>query len=54
MNKTIATYMGRPIAELSRDELIEALEEAGGALLREREEHMRTMGILGAINRKRV
>jgi hypothetical protein len=40
MNSNITAYMARPITELSRDELVESLEQMGWVLLHEKELRM--------------
>jgi len=42
---TITYYRGRPVSEMSRIELIAALQDVGQMLERERENHIKTLEI---------
>ena len=44
--RRIALWKGRPIDELSREELIEALNTMGNLYEQEREQHMRSVRFL--------
>ena len=47
--KRIVTYMGRPITDLSREELIEALERAAEQIEQERELHKADVAMRAAV-----
>ena len=47
--KRIVTHMGRPITELSREELIEALERAAEQIDQERELHKSDLAMRAAV-----
>ena len=51
MAKKIITYYGKPIEELSRQELVEALEQTLETHEREVEEHHRRMGFLADMHK---
>lgn len=46
-DKKIVLWMGRPIEELSREELIDAVNLMAGQVEAERQMHMHTLDILG-------
>jgi hypothetical protein len=48
----IATWLGRNIKDLSKEELIEAVLYLGGELNRERESHKKTLEMLGYAGRQ--
>jgi len=50
-NKMISVYRGRPITELSREELIEALEEVGSDLERERKGRLDDINFLHELHK---
>ena len=49
----ISYYMGRPVTELSREELIEAVEQLGCDLETARESHRAQMAVFRKINQTR-
>ena len=46
----IATYRGKPIEQMSREELIDALNFLANDAKNEREEHMHQLEVLSSIN----
>ena len=52
--ETITTYCGRPITELSREELIEALEVAAKEIANARNNHQKTLDMWSLCNKART
>lgn len=53
-DKMITVYRGRPITELSREELIEALEEVGSDLERERKGRLDDIQFLTDLHKSHI
>lgn len=53
MPENVSLWCGRPLTELSREELIEAVEELGAAYQAALKEHSRQLGFLDSLERSR-
>lgn len=47
MGKTIATWRGKPLEDMSKAELIEALTQMSGFFMQSSQEHIRQLKVLG-------
>jgi len=51
---TIATWMGKPLEDLTREELMEAVLFLGQALDTSRENHLGSLNVMQAMTRRRT
>lgn len=49
MADTVSEWRGRPLSELSKEELIKIIDEMGRMLLEERGEHQRQVKFMAAL-----